>query len=249
MPSTHERYYRKLLKGSKATPRGLGVSFVHNISYMFTPGQVVRRMRDNPAIGLMELTQLIAGTFDVDAIARVAPNAKLELFTGQSAYGPRVGHQLDAAVNELLSDHDSRRAVIMIAGLNETPETLPCTLSMQFQVQQPERFLLTTVTMRSSDAIWGLPYDMIQFGGVAMVVANCVGASIGPFSCAINIANGHVYDSTKIDHPIFDDGWRFDAPNLGSIQDYRQWAKAVLAESPTRSTIEEVYDLRKSDAR
>lgn len=247
MPTKYARYYRTLTKGLKAKPRGLDVSFVHNVVYQFTPGKVVRRHGDNPAIGFMELTQLIAGVFDVDGIARVAPNARLELFTGQSAYGPRMGEQLERVVNELVNDKDSRRAVIMIAGLNETPETMPCTLSAQFQLVSSTRELVSTFTMRSSDAIWGLPYDMIQFGGLSLVVASCTMSDTGHMSGVINIANGHVYDSTRPSSESFDDRWTFELPDLGSVKDFRGWASDLLKSNPTRGEIEGAYNFRRED--
>lgn len=250
MPTRYDRYYKMLTKGSRASPRGLGVSYVQNAVYSFTPGHVVRRDRDNPAIGLIELTQLVAGTFDIESIARVAPNARLDLFTGQSAYGPRIGNQLEKAVEELSKDADSRRAVMMIARQDDTPETIPCTLSIQFQLSSDHKHLVTTVTMRSSDAVWGLPYDMIQFGGLSLIVAKCLDVKADDFmSCSINIGNGHVYDKTMLLHAAFDDSWEFSIPNLDDIASYRAWSAAVLNTEPTRKNIEDIYLLRRSNGR
>jgi hypothetical protein len=144
-------------------------------------------------IGVIEGLQFVAGMFDAGQIERVAPRAELSLFTGQSAYGPRVGQQLRLVVDELMKDMDSRRAVIIISRPDEPLEDRPCTVSMQFQTTRPGD-LLTTVTMRSSDAVWGLPYDLIQFAFMSFAVSSCLGITNGMMM--INIGNAHVYNKT-----------------------------------------------------
>jgi hypothetical protein len=195
MKSDYQIYYDRILKnGSPSVPRGLPVIQCINNAMAFSPGIVYRRPHDNPAIGFVELFQFLLGTFDVKQIEVVAPHARLDLFTGQSAYGPRTIGQFERVIAELRADPASRRAMVFIADKWDLPPTLPCTLSMQFQISSGR--LITTVNMRSSDAVWGLPYDMIQFGGVAMMIANCL--NVEPGWVQVNMGNGHVYDASRL---------------------------------------------------
>lgn len=223
----YNRYYRSLMKGPTASPRGLQVHYRTDVSYGFFPGTAVRRPHDNPAIGFIEGLQFIAGYFDPRQIARVAPNARLDLFTGQSAYGPRTAGQFEKVIDELSKDPASRRAVVMVAHPEDDLDQRPCTLSLQFQVL--DGMLHTTVAMRSSDAVWGLPYDQIQFGMVAIAVASCL--RLPPVIVLVNIANAHVYDRTALgqNERFFDDPdhWEYDLPELASWQDYVAWARST----------------------
>ena len=193
----YQDYYENIVdRGLATSPRGLRTTTVFNTKFEFGPGVLYKRPGDNLAIGFVELFQLILGIFDVSQIARVAPNARLDLFTEQSAYGPRTIGQFERVIKELKNDPDSRRAVVMIAHPNDDCETLPCTLSMQFMINTYYKNLITTVTMRSSDGVWGLPYDIIQFGGVALAVASCLG--VYPGIVIVNMGNSHVYYSTEL---------------------------------------------------
>jgi len=98
--------------------------------------------------------------------------------TANSAYGarifkshPRIAGELDAAwtqwryvVNELISDPDSRRAVIHIRSPQDSilaKKDVPCTLSLQFFLRNDLVYMV--VSMRSSDLILGLAYDVPAF--------------------------------------------------------------------------------------
>jgi thymidylate synthase len=183
------------------------------------------------------MLQFMLGTFDIEQIAVVAPNAKLELFTGQSSYGPRTIGQFERVIDELNVDRDSRRAVVLIADPRDIKETIPCTIAMQFQIvnNQTEfedmngEWLRMTVTMRSSDTVWGLPYDIIQFGGIALAVANCVHAR--PAHVVVNIGNSHVYKSTKLEGEEFEQLGSFVIPRVVDTWDkIHLWATTALAQ-------------------
>lgn len=195
VPEEYQSYYNRVLKlGYAAKPRGLDVVTLQDQEFLFTAGSIVRRPHGNIAIGFVELFQFAMGIFNAESFKRVAPHARLDLFTGQSAYGPRTAGQFERVVDELKHDKDSRRAVITIMHHDDVNETIPCTLSMQFQVHAGKLF--TTVIMRSSDAVWGLPYDIIQFGGIAMLVAACVEVDLAPV--LVQIGNAHIYDSSRL---------------------------------------------------
>lgn len=228
----YQIYYDHILTyGTVSTPRGLKVTHLKDQAFGFMPGDLYRGPKTNLAIGFIELLQFITGQFSIEPFQKLAPNAQLELFTGQSAYGPRVVGQWERVIKELLGDEDTRRAVLMIAHPDDTSETLPCTLSMQFQLDRaPDEgklLLNTIVTMRSSDLVWGLPTDMIQFGGVAMMIANLVGAYSG--LCTINAGNAHIYDNTKLapKEQFIDYGF-FAMPDLKTFAEYQTWAQDSL---------------------
>lgn len=98
--------------------------------------------------------------------------------TANSAYGSRIfkPHSRIAAnidsswtqwnyiVQELKNDHDSRRAVIHIRSPHDSILAnldVPCTLSLQFFLRNDKIHMVTS--MRSSDIILGLAYDIPAF--------------------------------------------------------------------------------------
>lgn len=240
----YTRYYKRLLKGERASPRGMDVSQTWNTTFTFIPGMTVRRRGDNPAIGFIETAQFFAGVMDHDAIKAAAPHARLDLFGENSAYGPRTVGQFERVIRELSRDPYSRRAVVMIARPDDTPATLPCTLTMQFQlIGGLARSLCAIITMRSSDAIWGLPYDMTQFGGIVMALANCLHVVCAPV--IVNIGNAHVYDATRPENPEFDEDWSFSIPNLHTWPDYVEYFKSVVDARYDRAQLETLFNLRR----
>lgn len=230
MGSALQNYYQDILKnGVKTTPRGLATRGLFDQSFWFEPGEVFVRPRINLNIGFIELLQFISGTFSIKPFQVAAPNARLDLFTHQSAYGPRVVDQLPRVIEELRKDQFSRRAVMMIAHPMDTPETMPCTLSMQFQLIEREGapLMFTIINMRSSDLMWGIPTDIIQFGGTALMVAQCVGAIA--HECVINAGNAHIYEETMMSpSEEYRLGGHFYLPEYYNLDDYRAWANSCL---------------------
>lgn len=226
MTNNLQSYYDYVLRhGEKHLPRGLETVGLTNQCFSFVPGQVFTRPGGNINIGFIELLQFISGTFDIIPFRVVAPNARLDLFTYQSAYGPRVIEQLPRIIEELLNDLNSRRAVMTIIHPTDTPATMPCTLSAQFQVLRGS--LVTTWNMRSSDLVWGLSTDIIQFGGISLMVANCIGAMA--MECVVNAGNAHVYTATRLKPgEQFDFAGTFTLPFLHTLGAYQAWATNVL---------------------
>lgn len=220
--------------GHHANPRGLPVVEVYNKSSQFTAGEMIRRQGINYKLGFMEGLQLLAGVFNKVALGWVAPNADLSLFSDQSAYGPRVVGQVERAIVALNTDPETRRAVVMLARPHEGgSENMPCTLAVQFQVRN--LVLGTTITMRSSDAMYGIPYDVMQFGMLAQAVARCIGVpGTRPVRAGyldFQLANAHIYTSTGHLAPLHEPGYHFllnaDVPTKWT--DITQWAhKRIL---------------------
>lgn len=236
------RYVKTLIQSDNASsPRGLPTRCKYDISFTIPTGVTFRRLHDNPLIGFMEGLQFISGTGDVSEISKIAPKADLKLFSGQSLYGPRVGLQAANVIQELLKDPASRRAVIVLADKDEPLESRPCTTSLQFQITK--NGMLTIVTMRSSDAVYGLPYDLIQFSMMSQMIAACVGAKA--FWTVINIGNAHIYDATA--HLAVNYApWSFSLPSVGN--DYSAWVEWAKDEIPLLSMdrAKEAYAFRKS---
>lgn len=222
----YSRYIRTLLgTGEPVTPRGLKAKCRHNLTFATNPGITYRREKDNPTIGFMEGLQFIAGVGDLDQIARVAPHADLSLFTEQSIYGPRAGEQTQWVIDELNSDRDSRRALIILSDMHEPLNTRACTTCLQYQIVN-ERDLMTIVTMRSSDAVYGLPYDLIQFGMMSQMIAWCTDTAAT--SLIVNIGNAHIYDSTAHLATKYSP-WSFSLPCVSDkYSDWVKWAKAEI---------------------
>lgn len=224
-------FYNEVMKhGEDAFPRGMQAVALENTTFDFVPGEVYARPGMNMDIGFIELLQWIAGGFSIKPFERHAPKARLELFTYQMAYGPRTKDRFQAVIDELNGDGDSRRAVLMIARTKDMPEELPCTLSMQFQLHKISgsiRTLHTIVNMRSNDLVWGLPTDIIQFGGIAQMVASCTTSTAT--TCIVNCGNSHVYLSTQMKpDERYTLAGSFSIPSLYTFDSYRNWAQQML---------------------
>ena len=82
------------------------------------------------------------------------------IFNGN--YGEPFNSQLEYAVRSLKDDESSRQAVITIWQPNPVKsKDLRCTLSLQFLIRDGK--INTIVNMRSSDIMWGIPYDIFNF--------------------------------------------------------------------------------------
>lgn len=248
MTNVLQQYYEDILEhGEKHMPRGLETVGLMNQCFTFVPGEVFARPGGNVNIGFIELLQFISGTFDLEPFRVVAPNARLDLFTQQSAYGPRTVEQLPRVIEELINDIDSRRAVMTIISPTDTPATMPCTLSAQFQVESVDgiKSLITTWTMRSSDLIWGLPTDIIQFGGISLVVASCVG--VQAVECVVNTGNAHIYTATRLKPgEQFSFAGTFNIPDLYTLDTYKTWANSALRFiTEEKITVKNIFPLHK----
>lgn len=131
-------------------------------------------------------------------VASIAPyNKKIadfsddgEIFFG--AYGPRWRDQIGYLLAKLRKDPDSRQAVISIWRPNPpSTKDVPCTVAMQYLIRDGE--LHTIVTMRSSDAWLGLPYDIFNFARLGSIVAGELGIEQG--SLQLQLGSLHLYET------------------------------------------------------
>ena len=160
----------------------------------------------------------------------------------RGAYGQRLYGQLTRVVEELTLDPLSRRAVATIYSghrdLGDPSHDIPCTLSLQFLIRDETLWLV--VSMRSSDAYLGLPYDVAQFTAVGHAVATAVRV---PFAgLTINCGSSHIYEKdisafAQLDRPSWrPHRWRELFPNGASLGDIATLCRRALDGETVGST-------------
>lgn len=151
-----------------------------------------------PDIGLVEGLQLIAGISDSALTAQIQPNFRnfMEDDTGKfwGAYGPRVKEQLPIIVERLRQDPDTRQAVITLWDPKYDAmggkKDHPCTSLFNFRIRDGK--LNMTTFMRSNDAIWGWPFDLIQFSMLMQSIAWVLKVEVGTYTH--HAGSFHIYE-------------------------------------------------------
>lgn len=120
-----------------------------------------------------EALWMLAGSNQLEELAKYAPRMREfsdDGITLAGAYGPMIVSQLDYVISKLVSDRDTRQAVMVIWRPNPpTSKDVPCTVALDFKIRADR--LNCHVFMRSSDAWLGLPYDTFSFSTIAAYVA------------------------------------------------------------------------------
>lgn len=192
-------------------------------------GDLVQRRRMNYTIGWMELLQLLAGKYDAFSIERVAPRAKLSLFTPSMAYGPRVAPQIPRILEVLTSNPQSRQAIVFVGTRDDGPTNdQPCTTSIQFLVRGGA--VHSVVSMRSWDLAKGLPYDLFMFNGLTLAMSHMLNYKNG--TVTVTAGSCHVYDK---DQPIAHAApgaahFLFDFHVPGTWEGVQKWAAAQVTQ-------------------
>ncbi len=194
------------------SPRGLLTKELINYSYSVDPGAEFLThpgRKFNLAYAKREMLWYLQGQrFDTSICDYakawsdcIAKDGGINSNYGQYLFGPQM--QLDRCFMELAQDPDSRRAVAMILGqhsLHWAGIDQPCTVSIQFLIRpkagadmdindRPE--LVTIVTMRSQDLIFGLGNDVPAFMMVSQIMASALGVDQGALH--VNVGSLHVY--------------------------------------------------------
>ena len=174
--------------------------------------------------------------------------------TANSAYGARIFKphsriaasidqtwtQWDYVVNELKSDPDSRRAVLHIRSPQDSilaELDVPCTLSLQFFLRNDRVHMVTS--MRSSDVILGLAYDVPAFTLfqelLALQLTQELGRPIGLGTYTHLSASLHVYEKHfKMVEKILDEDMKrdysdvFEMPPMPSMPPLKSLMSAEL---------------------
>jgi len=189
---------RQVRGARESSPRGMWVREQLGVTFSLTNprARLVESEARKPNYGFAagEFCWYLRGACDVDSIAHYAPGIRQFSDDGEtlaSAYGNRTrvdlilrspdelptsrhdrNSQWQRALDELVEDPDSRRAVIAIYQPSDLVRArvgtrdVPCTLALQFFTRDEglgHRVLHMHVTMRSCDLVWGLTNDVFSF--------------------------------------------------------------------------------------
>lgn len=107
-------------------------------------------------------------------------------------YQWRRNDQLNKVINMLKTKKNTRRAVVTLYDGKEIDSyayDTPCTMNVAFYII--DDYLHMTVTMRSNDVWYGLPYDAYSFRKLQQLVAEQVGVNVGDYTHFV--VNLHLY--------------------------------------------------------
>lgn len=189
-----------LKEGERSAPRGQATRELLDVTlrindmreaHVLNTGRVV-----SSRIMATETIQLLAGLSSLEQLD-LASKGRFSQFADEGrlkgAYGPRVHRQLTKILSLLKRQPDTRQAVVTIwrGDEHETPSRdVPCTQAIQFLVRDGK--LHVRVTMRSSDIHLGLPYDLVMFSRLTMVMANAL--KLEPGSYTHTAGSQHLYE-------------------------------------------------------
>jgi len=174
----------------------------------------------NPKIAVVEALQLIAGFSDPALMLFASQNFSRWIEhdgTFYGAYGKRIGNQLQAVVQKLRDDPDSRQAVITLwdPSLDNMPhkKDYPCTVSLAFAIVDDK--LNMNTLMRSNDVWLGLPYDLFQFTQLQLTLARVLAVEAGEYThvtWSLHIYEEHIDAAYMIKEPTT---FKFQPSGLG----------------------------------
>ena len=171
--------------------------------WMCIPGR-----KFNPFFALAEVVWILSGRGDVDWICYF--NKNMRMFQDgdnpefHGAYGTRIFKwphynlwpvdQLGHALLKLERDSFTRQAVISMwdpvrDNLVEESKDYPCNNLVYFSLR--DGILDMTVTIRSNDLVWGVPYNAVQFTHLLAYAAGRLKAKMGTLTYVIQ--NLHYY--------------------------------------------------------
>lgn len=194
-------------QGSSASPRGLATREALGAHLVLTdprnrlvdlpPGRVL-----NPAFAVAEAIWILSGSDDPWIFAY---NRNLSQYADhgvlQGAYGPRLRRwhgrvdQLDQVRRLLLTDPDSRQAVIQLFDPERDRRgfrDVPCTLGYRFFLREGRLHMHTT--MRSQDVWLGLPYDLFAATLLHELLAGWLGTELGEYRHTVDSLHLYMRD-------------------------------------------------------
>lgn len=130
------------------------------------------KRRLNYAFMCAEASWILAGSNQLEFLTRFCEKMAEYSDDGRTlsgAYGPRFKDQFAYVMEKLLTEEQTRQAVMTFWIPNPEPSRdIPCTISLQFLIRDSKLDLY--VYMRSSDAWLGVPYDIFSFSMIAWSV-------------------------------------------------------------------------------
>lgn len=173
--------------GSTVSPRGqatrelLGATFAIEDATDCLATGTERKL--NTKFAAADALQVIGGFSDHEWASRFNP--RIAEYGEHGAYGPRIAHQMDAALDRLRADRDSRRAVVAVwqyekdLRYREDATDFPCTTQLQLMIRDGR--LDAHVSMRANDLWWGTPYDVFTFSQLQCTAAALLGVEPGTY--------------------------------------------------------------------
>lgn len=122
----------------------------------------------------------------------------------------RVGLQLWNSIRILKKDPVSRRAIIFLGRPLDKIDQRPCVSSVQYIIRN--NILYSIVYLRSWDLIKELPHDIISWGYIGQIMAQCLG--LPELSTTFRATSAHVY----LD----------DIPLLSTMEGYNSYKPIIL---------------------
>lgn len=236
-----------LARGRKREARGYVAYDVADASFTVTDARKLlpygTGRKVNADIALGEALLLCGGLASPSLLVGASPAFRRFLDGGvlAGAYGPLIRPQMDAVVRSLVTDPDTRQAVVRVhPGAHEVVglRDVPCTLGFGFELRDDG--LHMRAVMRSNDVFLGLTYDAFMFGQLGWTVANLLGVELVTythFAYSLHAYERNLEEIEALSAPgtrIPDDGPTGfgSVPCAGTYRDYE----------PARARAEQVYD-------
>jgi thymidylate synthase len=197
-----------LAAGRAVEPRGLKTLEMLGVTCTLTKPR--NRCISNPErrwslpLAVGEFCWHASGSNEVQFIEYYAKRWREFSENGSTIRGSCYGHtifgqsrsqrtQWQQIVELLRMDPESRRAVLNFREPTEdlvTVKDVPCANTMQFLIRDSK--LHAIVSMRSNDAIWGLPYDVFLFTMFQEFLASELGVPLGTYTHTVGSL--HLYE-------------------------------------------------------
>lgn len=184
--------------GEQVSPRGKRCSSLKSQLLRLEPyPNVPKGIGFNKKFAIAELMAIVAGYNNVAWLAQFNPTIAQfsdDGHTFHGHYGDRLESQWEYQIQRLREDKDSRQAVFQIwdMALDLFPgsKDYPCNVVFQIHRGYRDRFDMS-VFQRSSDLIWGFPYDHFVFGCILDLI--CIELGVETGHVVRYISDAHVY--------------------------------------------------------
>ena len=197
----------------------------------------------NPCIAAAETGWIFDGSPDLPGFF---PNGVKEMFskmslfgTNPDAYGYRLRKthgidQIRVVIEILKHDHSSRKAIMILwnpktdlTGDHNKPHRryAPCPTQLGFHITKTGEgsFLDSWMVLRSSDVIFGLPYDVLRHALMTHAIFNSLKVeypSLRTGKMRLNLHNCHIYDSHYQWFANTDNAEKFELSHRASLKDH-----------------------------
>jgi thymidylate synthase len=183
-----------------ARPRGMDIKEIIAPKVVLTnPRNCLTTIKDRKLsypFSVVEKFEYLYGKHDPQRL--IAYNKQFDSFSNKygrfdGSYSERINYWFEHIYRLLITDPDTRQAVITIYGPQDRHESkdIPCTLSQQYIIRDNKLHLITT--MRSNDMLWGFPYDVNGFCFLQEVMASWLRIEMGTYTHTAGSI--HVYTS------------------------------------------------------